>query len=888
MNLIVRLVSRLYALTLLAFPRHHRAEYRGEMLDTFTREVADRRQRFGVWPSIRFAIAASFNAIGAGFGERRRHKAYRTAGAGFRFATLGPDLKHAARSLWKAKAFSFVGIVSLGIGMGTVLLIVVFLRVITGAPPMVNTNGLVELVITPQGELRTKVGEWAIDRWSYPDFSEVRDAQTGMAITGWTLNDTTLQLPTGGSVRQTTLYASPNYFKTIGVALAKGREFDAADDSRPVVIVSGYLWRNSLDLDPNIVGKTLVVDGVPRVVVGLAPEEFRRHLSSEEMAGIRLFLPLAQHPRLSGPASAMFDRDLDWVRVLGRLQPGTSIGQANAAVASVMAGIAARHPATNALKQASVEPYSPLGALSASAIVVVRAGLLGVSGIVLLVVCLNISGMIMVRSARRERELAVRLAMGASRARLIQYLLAESLVLALLGGTLAGAVLYGTPAIIAWAYGVPIPDARLRPDAIMLMVGVGLCFLTSLIFGLVPAIRFSRPSLVTTLKDEAGGGGRRVGRAHRITTAIQAAIAIPFLVVCGLKLDNVRTTATADLGFKTTGLYALPVDATEPRVLATAKQTLENSSDIQSVTVADGLPLDFKERSIRVARQGESNATWAHATRVDTRYLETMGITLLSGRSITDEDRSGRPPVTVLSEPLARQLFPDGNALGQQLTLTVDDAPSQSATVVGVTSDLVASQMGSPRPQLFLPLAQHPAPRITLIARSPVSLESVQASFQRAFPALDKNILQATLVTGEKLVSTSMWDLFGHSAVAGACGLIALALTALGTFGVVGFTVATRTREIGVRIALGASRPRVLAMVLLDTVKLVVPGVLIGLLPAAWLLRQEDFAYYSLGITEPVIYAFATALTLGTAVISAVPSARRAAKVEPIIAMKSE
>jgi putative ABC transport system permease protein len=304
--------------------------------------------------------------------------------------------------------------------------------------------------------------------------------------------------------------------------------------------------------------------------------------------------------------------------------------------------------------------------------------------------------------------------------------------------------------------------------------------------------------------------------------------------------------------------------------------------------VADGLPLDFKERSIRVERQGESNATWAHATRVGTRYLETMGIKLLSGRSITSEDRRGGTPVAVLSEPLARELFPDGNALGQPLTLAIDDAPSQTATVVGITADLVASQMGSPRPQLFLPLTQHPAPRVTLIARSPVPAESVEASFQRAFPDLDQNILKATLVTGEKLVSTSMWDLFSHSAVAGACGLIALALTALGTFGVVGFTVATRTREIGVRIALGASRPRVLAMVLLDTIKLVVPGVLIGLLPAAWLLRQEDFAYYSLGLTEPVIYAFAMALTVGTAMISAIPSARRAARVEPIIAMKSD
>jgi hypothetical protein len=286
-----------------------------------------------------------------------------------------------------------------------------------------------------------------------------------------------------------------------------------------------------------------------------------------------------------------------------------------------------------------------------------------------------------------------------------------------------------------------------------------------------------------------------------------------------------------------------------------------------------------------VTRDGQPGQ-WAHVTRVDTRYLETLGIRLLSGRFITSEDRSGGIPVTVLSEPLAQLLFPGGNALGQELKIALDDGPPKSATVVGVSADVVTSQMGVSRAQLYLPLAQHPEDRVILIARASASRESAQAIFQQALPGLDPNKLKAGFLTGEDLITTSMWDLFSHSALAGVGGLVALSLTALGVFGVVGFMVETRTREIGVRIALGASRLRVLGMVLVDTIRLVVPGVLVGLAPAIWIVREDS--YYALGLAEPLIYTFAAAVTLVAALISALPSARRAARVEPIIAMKAE
>jgi hypothetical protein len=260
----------------------------------------------------------------------------------------------------------------------------------------------------------------------------------------------------------------------------------------------------------------------------------------------------------------------------------------------------------------------------------------------------------------------------------------------------------------------------------------------------------------------------------------------------------------------------------------------------------------------------------------------------LSGRSITPEDRRGGTLVAVLSQPLAVRLFPDGDAIGRQVSLSLDNNAQQSLTVVGITADVVTSQMGSPRPQLWVPLAQHPSTRVMVIARAANARESAQSIFQQALPELDRNLVQAGFVTGDQLIKDSMWDLFTHSAVAGACAAIALVHTALRVFGLVGFMVATRTREIGVRIALGASRLRVLGMVLKDTVTLVVPGVIVGLIPAAFLIRMEDMSYYALGLAEPLAYLFAAVVTIGSALLSGLPPARRAAKVGPIVAMKSE
>jgi len=468
------------------------------------------------------------------------------------------DLVHAARSLAKARAFTFVCVVSLGIGMVPVIAIPYWARVLKMPPAGVNTADLVEVVTTPHGP---REGD---ERWSYPDFETLRASNTGMALVGWKSGESKIAIETPAGERTesvATMFVSANYFKTIGLALARGSGFDATGDypltAEPVAILAYSYWQHEMGSDADIIGKTLKLDGVPHVVVGVAPEHFAGHLGFQAR---QVFLPLGRYVPLRADATVRDDRSNAWLYIHGRLSSGVSIGQASAAVAAVTAQLAAQYPATNQDKAGIVVAYDPLGYLNEFRIVETLAFTL--TGAVLVVVCLNVSGMMLVRSAMSERELSIRHAIGATRGRLARYLLSEAIVLAGLGAVLASLVLLNAPRLMVWWAGRPLPfevQETLRLDPAIVAICVGLCLATSLVFGLLPAIRFSRPVIISSLKDDAGVGGLKAGRVHRLTAALQMAIAVPFIVLSVIALDRVRATATGDLGFASDQLYAAPL-----------------------------------------------------------------------------------------------------------------------------------------------------------------------------------------------------------------------------------------------------------------------------------------------------------------------------------------
>jgi ABC-type antimicrobial peptide transport system permease subunit len=484
---------------------------------------------------------------------------------------------------------------------------------------------------------------------------------------------------------------------------------------------------------------------------------------------------------------------------------------------------------------------------------------------------------------------------------------------------LASLVLFNGPSLVSWLTGTVIPDQfreALQVNLAMVAIIFGICLLTSLVFGWLPAMRFSRPAILSSLKDDAGsGGGMRVGRVHRWTAALQVAIAVPLLVMSGQSLDRMRATATGDLGLAFDALYAVPLKLDGLTIdqagfqVRKASDALAHASGVASVTVADGLPLDFRGREAFVSLKVDTNtaprAIAVHVTRVGDDYLETLGIPLVRGRGFTVEDGAGAEPVTVVSKALADRLVPDGDVIGTTLMFGADPKTQRALTIVGVTADFPTSQMSSTREQLLLPLAQYPgvkwdsvavaddmsgAAHVMLIARSAPGepAKKLTTALENVARELDPEFQPTAIVTGAGLREFSMNDFLTQSAVAAGAGSVILLLAALGIYGVIGLMVATRTREIAVRAALGATRWRLLVMIIRDVVKLVLPGTIVGVALTIVLnrLNAENMGI-SLSNAEPIAYVIGPALAVLVAVLASLAPARRAASVQPMVAMRS-
>jgi predicted permease len=823
---------------------------------------------------------------------------------------LRRDLTHAFRSLRKDRVFALVCVVSLGIGMGAIMALVTFSRAITANARGINTDGLVELLVLPQGPLRAKAGEWAIEGWTYPDFQVLGDADHGMSITGWTTDFSEYGEPAPNETalpRVQTLYVSSNYFDTFGVSLARGQAFDRAIDDAPTgeprVIVSDDFWRSRLAADPEIVGKSIRVNGMPHTVVGITQKDFRGHFHFFQAPSSLFFMPLERHPKLRENPNLRNDRSVEWVRIHARLNDGVDLTRANQLVASTMTGLAAQYPSTNEFKSATVEPYVSMGAAGRPEQQRVFTILFGLAGAVLLIVCLNISGMMLVRGANRERELSIRAALGAARQRLIQHLFFEALLLAVVGASISAFVLYGIPAVAAWYLGAPVPQ-EVDFDIVNALSAAGLCLFVSLLFGLLPALRFSRPSLITAMKDDAGGGGTHTIRVHRLAAMVQIGIAVPFFVVSGVMLDRVRT---ADFGFPTDGIAGarLPKPAGDEReanfAIRRVRDNLQQANGVRAVALAEGMPIDFDYRLFRVASTSGKQFVTAHVTRVGENFLDAVGAPMLRGRAISADDRVRAAPVAVLSQPLAALLFPDQEAIGQQVTVSLEESREEQFTVIGVSSDFATSQLTTERPQILLPLPEQLPATVHLIARgAPGDEPKLKAALEQGLRELGVQALPGVafpgIVVGQDLVDKSLGDLISESIAVGFAGGVVLILAALGIVGVVGFMVATRTKEIAVRMALGSTRLGVFRLMQTDIVKLVIPGVAGGLLLAAVFIRTVENVMDTplrispdpLGIMELVIYAGAAAIAIGVALIAGLPAARRATAVQPMVAIRTE
>lgn len=884
-----RVVVAAYAALLRAFPGRHRTRYFDEMVDAFRRELAERHARDGGWGAARFALSAAGDAVVAGLSERRRGVRQGGAGASRLLGDLGRDVTHAARGLARAWGFSFVCLFSIAIGLGVSLAVLMLFRVTLEPPFELDREGLVEVLVTPGSS------------WSYPDLADIRAATPSLQWAQWAVGEGTLRSSDVEPGERIVLgYVSPGYFETLGIELALGGALpkgDVATGAAVPVVLEWAFWSRTTGADPDVIGRTVTVNRTPHVVVGVAPRWFTFHETRFE---VDAWVPLATHPFLAQPALQRWDRASQWLRVFARLPDGMSAAQMQASIRSVMVGLAEAHPTTNAERSARVFPFHWQSAEVVKDEGFIEMLVFGLAGVPLLVVCLNVAGMMLVRSATRERELALRLAIGSSRPRLVRFLMTEAVLLAAMGGLLALGALWTTLRVISWRYATPLPtSADIGPPTVALCMGVSLA--TTLVFGLLPAVRFSRPALLGALKDDVGGGSQRTGRMHRVAASLQTGLALPILVVAAGVTQGALSIGAVEFGVQEAGLVVWRptdmapegYDETRTRELARALvDEIGAVAGVEAVAAGDGVPLDGRRASARVSSPETIDRATAEVTRVSPGYLETLGVRMLRGRGISPEDRIGSQPVVVVTASLAERIFPGESALGRRLTLTPSPDDAREFVVVGVAANVVGPMLESSTDNVFVPLLQEPTTTLALAVRASSSepAEDLIARIREAALVSNPELARPPVAPFDSLVEARsdefpIWAVF-FSVIAG----LLLLLSALGLYGVVAFTVAGRTREIGVRISLGSSRRQVLRMVVRDALRLAVPGLVLGAVlsvPAAKILDQT---YVNIGLptADMRVFAFAASMALGMVLVASLIPARRAAGVDPIEALRAE
>jgi predicted permease len=686
-----------------------------------------------------------------------------------------------------------------------------------------------------------------------------------------------------------------------------GRVFAAEDDEggapEPAVVLDHRFWVRRFGADPSVVGRQLVLNERAFTVIGVASEEF---LGTSLPKSPALWVPLR-----AGAAAGIRDAELandksSWLQVIGRVGPGVSREQARAELDTMLSHFGEFYPeevrAGMRMELAPARGFNiaprKRGTVNAMAGVA-----LAVVGLVLLIACANIANLVLARGLERRKEIAVRLALGASRWRIVRQLLAESLLLSLAGGAVASLLTLWTSDLLAQLFHLIPEDTSaldFSPDARVFGFAFGLSLLTGVAFGLAPALRASRPDLLPALKDERAPAGvrrRRLSLRGALVVA-QVAGSLVLLVGAGLFLRSLREAATAETGFETKAvllshLYLDPSRYKEARGAEVYRQVLERASGlpgVRSAALASSVPLGSRGMRGTLLIDGAESQPYGGVevdrAYVGARYFETMGVTLLRGRGFAEHDREGSPPVAVINETVARRAFGDADPVGRRVRA---DSKGPPVEIVGVVRDSKYHSLGDERvPFLYLPLAQGGySPEAVLLVRTEGDPAAVAPAVRGAIESLDAEALAGQATMGEHLAAALVPSQVA-AGLFGVFGVLALLLATFGVYGVVAYTVSRRTHEIGVRMALGARAPDVLRLVLREGMSLVAAGLAAGLLVALAATRAVEGALYGVSATDPATFAGVTLLLASAALLACLVPARRATKVDPMVALRYE
>jgi predicted permease len=813
------------------------------------------------------------------------------------------SVKHAFRVLRKDPGFTAVAICSMAIGIGATSAMFSFADAMLLRPLSVPEPGRVVAINTK------KSAQFGMNtRVSYPDYADLRDhnrtfdglVAASYARFGFSPDTHTLPRMKWG------YFVSGNFFRVLGVQPALGRAFRPDEDGvegRDAVVVLGHdFWVSQYNASPSVLGSTIRLNGIAFTVIGVAPEHFT---GIDLVMRPTMFVPLAMSPRME-PQNRLHDREAGGLYVKGRLKPGVSVEQARADIDALAPGLQKLHkqPSDDELLRAETELQLRIEQGATVVAMTIMLGALGLS--VLLVACANVAGLLLSRARARSREIAVRLAIGAGRGSLIRQLLLENLLVAVAGG-LGGVVV--AQAMADFWRSMPIPTDvpvvfDIGVDHRVLLFTLAISVLSTLLFGLAPALRVTRPDLVPALKAaDADSGGKRRFWGRNTMVAAQVALSLVLLAVAASLVQGFRGELSQGPGFRTDRVFLTSFDTqlahyseeqtqrfyddllrkarSAPGVRSAALVSQVPMAGIDNVeVVVDGAPLPRGKK----ARPGLG-------TYVSDDYFRTMDTPIQHGRALLESDRENTPLVAVVNEHMAKHYWPKGDALGGRFHLGTATGPL--IEIVGIAKGAKYAWIAEPPMDfVYLPFRQHPRSQMSLVVESnapdaatlaPV-LRDVVRSLDPDMPVFDVRTMR-NFYTLRAVSTTTI-----ITQVVTGMGLMGLLLAVVGLYGLVAYSVSRRTREIGIRMAIGADRRQVVWMVLRQGLELGVAGVVVGLVVSVFACRlvTSSLSFVTFERVDPMIFAVLPLLLVVVTVLATWAPARRASLIDPMRALRDE
>ncbi|MCI0658091.1 MAG: ABC transporter permease, partial [Acidobacteria bacterium] len=797
---------------------------------------------------------------------------------------LWQDLKYALRNLRNSKGFTAVAVTALALGMGanTALFSIVY-AVLLRPLPFPQAGRLVAV-----WEDHQKRGgperEWTNPANFYDWADRSHSLEAMFALDGWgpTLTGE------GDPERIAVARVTQGMFDTLRVTPQSGRAFTAAEDQpggERVVLLSQGLWKRRFGGQASLVGRSIQLNGNPFLVVGILPEGFK--------------VPMIPDTEAITPMQARRDgRGNAYIRVVARLKEDTTRDVAQAEMNHIAAGIGKEHPDTNAdVGIVLVGLQEELAGPARPALLV----LMGAVGLVLLMACANVANLLLARASARRKEIAVRIALGAGRGRLVRQLLTESVLLSAAGGL--GGLFLAVWGVAALKTGLPEGFAQqfsVSLDRWVLGFTALLSVLSGIIFGIVPALQASRPNVSEQLKEggRSAAGVAGHGRMRHALAAVEVGLSLMLLVGAGLLLKSFATLVSENPGFDVRNLVKLdlllpPVKYPDPaQAAAFYERLVESVRGLPGVSAADvttstpfadsNSDTGFRIEGRPEPPPGVRVAAWYR--QVSTDYLKTMGIPLVRGRLFDSRDSAQAPRVVLINESMAREYWPGENPVGKRIGST-----TKWREIVGVVGNVRHFGLdGQEPPAMYLPVTQVPSPGMTLVVRSKAEPASVIAAVRRAVWSMDRDLAPADVGTMEREIRGSLADRRFTLLLIGLFAALALVLAVVGVYGVTAYSVSQRTHEIGVRMALGAQKGHVLKLVLRQGLLLTGAGVIPGVFGALALTRVMKGLLFGISPTDPATFAWVVTLLFAVSASACYVPARRAARMDPVRALRNE